>query len=150
MPVQYLEDISIGDRFSSGQDYKVTREEIIEFAQKWDPNTYHIDESAAQHSIFNGLIAPASLIIAIESWLWHTVENRPALVCGLGWDNVRFIAPVRPNDSLSMDFECIEVRPSESMPDCGIIRTNLKISNQHHEPVLMLTDSYLIKKRFPK
>ena len=147
MPIKYLEDIKVGDKFSSGQDYEVTKEEIIEFATKWDPNTYHIDEDAAKDSMFNGLIAPASLVIAIENWLWHRIANKPALVAGLGWDDVRFVAPVRPNDRLSMVFECIDIRPSESIPDCGILRSNLTVSNQNGKPVLTLTDSYLIKKR---
>ena len=147
MPIRYLEDIKIGDIFSSGQEYRVTKEEIIEFAHKWDPNIYHIDEKVAENSIFNGLIAPASLVIAIESWLWHSIENKPALVCGLGWDDVRFVAPVRPDDRLSLHSQCIDMRPSESMPDCGVLQTNLKILNQNDEPVLTLTDSYLIKRR---
>ena len=149
MSIKYLEDIKVGDKFSSSKEYLVTKKEIMEYAQKWDPNIYHIDEDVAQESMFNGLIAPASLVIAIESWLWHTTDNKPALVCGLGWDEVRFITPVRPDDRLTMDFECFDVRPSESMPDCGIIRTNLRISNQNGEPALTLKDSYLIKRRIP-
>ena len=149
MPTKYLEDIKIGDIFSSGQDYEITKEEIFEFANRWDPNTYHLDEDVAEDSIFNGLIAPACLIIAIESWLWHSIENKPALVCGLGWDEVKFVGPARPGDRLSLHSECIDIRPSDSMPDCGILRTNLKVSNQNGEPILTLTDSYLIKKRIP-
>jgi len=149
MPIKYLEDIKVGDIFYSAQQYEVTKQEIMEFAYKWDPNVYHIDENAAANSIFNGLIAPASLVIAIESWLWHSIENKPALVCGLGWDEVRFVAPVRPDDRLHLHSECIDVRPSESIPGTGILQTNLTISNQNDEPVLTLTDSYLIKKRLP-
>ena len=147
MPIKFFEDFSIGDEISGKQDYEVTKEEIIDFANKWDPHPFHTDEEAAIYSIFKGLTAPATLVIAIAGWLWHRVEDKPALIAGLGWDEVRFLHPVRPGDKLSITFKCIDARPSESKPDCGILSTRVTITNQKGDPILRLFDKYLVKKR---
>lgn len=147
MPLKYFEDFRIGQVVAGKQSYKVTKEEIVEFARKWDPHSFHIDEDAGNNSIFKGLTAPATLVLAIASWLWHTVEKKPALVAGLGWDYVRFAAPVRPGDRLSFAFECVDARPSESRPDCGILSTQVIVMNQNGEAVLKLVDNYLVKRR---
>ncbi len=147
MPYKYFEDFSIGQVISGTQCYEVTKEEIIEFARKWDPYSFHTDEKAAKDSIFKGLTAPATLVIAIASWLWHTVNGKPAMVAGLGWEEVRFLKPVRPGDRLSIKFECLDTRPSESKPDCGIVSTRVTVTNQKREAVLSLLDSYLIQRR---
>jgi len=145
--IKYFEDFRVGQTVKGKQYYEVTREEIIEFARKWDPHSFHMDDSAAGDSIFKGLTAPATLVIAIASWLWHTLESKPALVAGLGWDYVQFAAPVRPGDRLSFAFECVDARPSESKPDCGILSTRVTVTNQNGEAVLKLVDNYLVKKR---
>ncbi len=147
MPLKYFEDFRIGQVVTSKQYYEVTRGEIIEFAQKWDPHSFHTDEKSASDTIFKGLTAPATLVIAIASWLWHRVDEKPALVAGLGWDYVRFMAPVRPGDRLSFAFECVDARPSESKPDCGILSTQVTVTNQNGEAVLKLVDNYLVKRR---
>lgn len=147
MPLTYFEDFRIGQVVSGKQSYEVTRKEIIEFAKKWDPHPFHTDEQSAGDTIFKGLTAPATLVIAIASWLWHTVDEKPALVAGLGWDYVRFAAPVRPGDRLTIVFECVDARPSESKPDCGILSTKVTVTNQNGEAVLKLVDNYLVKRR---
>jgi acyl dehydratase len=147
VPLKYFEDFRIGQVVSGKQFYEVTKEEIIEFARKWDPHSFHTDENAASDSVFEGLTAPATLVIAVASWLWHTVESKPALVAGLGWDYVRFAAPVRPGDRLAIMFECVDARPSESRPDCGILTTRVTVSNQNGDAVLKLLDNYLVKRR---
>jgi acyl dehydratase len=147
VPLKYFEDFSIGQVVSSKQTYEVTKEEIIKFARKWDPHQFHTDEKYARDSIFKGLTAPASLVIAISGWLWHRVEEKPTLVAGLGWDHVQFAAPVRPGDRLSISFECVDARPSESKPDCGILSTKVTVTNQNGEAVLKLVDNILVKKR---
>jgi acyl dehydratase len=75
------------------------------------------------------------------------VDEKPALVAGLGWEYVRFAAPVRPGDRLSFAFECVDARPSESKPDCGILSTKVTVTNQNGEAVLKLVDNYLVKRR---
>ena len=147
MPIKYFEDFSIGQVVSGKQYYEVTKEEIIEFARKWDPHPFHTDEKSARDSIFGGLTAPATLVIAIASRLWHTADDKPALVAGLGWDHVQFAGPVRPGDRLSISFECVDARSSESKPDCGILTTQVTVTNQNGDVVLKLLDSYLVKKR---
>jgi acyl dehydratase len=147
VPLTYFEDFRIGQVVSGKQSYEVTRKEIIGFANKWDPHSFHTDEKSAGDTIFKGLTAPAALVIAIAGWLWHTVDEKPALVAGLGWDYVRFAAPVRPGDRLAIMFECVDARPSESKPDCGILTTQVTVTNQNGDAVLKLVDNYLVKRR---
>ena len=147
MPARYFEDFSTGDIIAGGQEYHVTKEEIIEFARKWDPHLFHTDEEAAKDSLFGGITAPATLVLAIASWLWHTADDRPALVAGLGWEEVRFLGPVRPGDRLSISFRCTDKRPSDSRPDFGILSSEVTVKNQDGSPVLVLVDSYLVKRR---
>lgn len=150
MPLKYFEDFRIGQIAKSKKYYEVTKEEIIEFAKKWDPHSFHIDEKSADDTIFRGLTAPATLVIAIAGWLWHTVDKKPALVAGMGWDHVQFVTPVRPGDRLSISFECVDARPSESKPECGILTTRVTVRNQNGETVLNLVDNYLVKRRGKK
>jgi acyl dehydratase len=150
VPVKYFEDFHIGQVVKGKQYYEVTKEEVIEFARKWDPFPFHTDERAAKDSIFKGLTAPAVMVIAISSWLWHTVDGKLAMVSGLGWKEVRFLQPVRPDDKLSIKFECVDVRPSESKPYCGIVSTRVTVTNQKGEAVLSLLDSYLVQRRGKK
>jgi len=149
IPVQltYFEDFSIGEIIPGEQDYEVTRDEIIEFARKWDPHPFHVDEEAAGASLFKGLTAPATLVVAIAGWLWHRTVKKPALTAGLGWEEVRFLAPARPGDRLSITLKCIDARLSGSRPDCGILSTEIMVTNQNGEPVLSILDSCLVKKR---
>ncbi len=150
MSLRYFEEFSIGQVISGTKQYDVTKEEIIEFARKWDPYPFHTDEKAAKDSIFKGLTAPATLVIAIASWLWHRVNGKPAMVAGLGWEEVLFLKPVRPGDKLSIRFECVDVRPSESKPNSGIVSTRVTVTNQKGEAVLSLLDSYLVQRRSKK
>jgi len=143
----YFEDFSVGDVIQGGEAYVVTKEDIIEFAEKWDPHPFHTNEESARSSIFKGLAAPAAMIVAIAGWLWHRADRKPCLVAGLGWDEVRFLEPVRPGDILSIKYECTDARPSSGRRDCGVICTEVTVTNQRGVRVLTLRDGYLVKKR---
>lgn len=147
MPVLHFEDFRVGDVIQGGQSYVVTKEDIIEFAEKWDPHPFHTNEESARSSIFKGLTAPAAMIVAIAGWLWHRADRKPVLAAGLGWDEVRFLEPVRPGDILSIKYECTDARPSNSKRDFGVICTEVAVTNQRGIPVLTLRDSYLVRKR---
>ena len=147
MSLRYFEDLKVGDMLYGSEEFVVTKEEVVEYAKRWDPQPFHTDETAARDSMFGGLVAPASFVLAIESWLWHTIEDRPALAVGVGYDDLRLLNPVRPGDRLSITIEIVEARPSESRPDCGIVRTRVILTNQRDEQVLTLIDTCLISKR---
>ncbi|MEH6545720.1 MAG: MaoC family dehydratase [Sneathiella sp.] len=147
MSIIYFEDFSVGDKTFFGEK-KVTREEILEFAQKYDPQSFHVDENAANESIYGGLIASG----------WHTggmlmrmmVDNMVNQRAGLGspgFDDLRWILPVRPNDVLRFESTVIEARKSSSRPDMGIIRAQIYLFNQNDEKVLSVKTIGMMKTR---
>ena len=142
--LQHFEDYRVGGVARAGE-YLVTREEIIEFASKWDPQPFHIDEKAAEESDFGGLVACGCHTLAIAIWLMNRKEIRPCIVAGFGWDELRFPNPVRPGDRLSVTVECLEKRPSASRPQCGIVHTLCTVSNQRGSQVLRFKDTILVR-----
>lgn len=134
----YLEDFE-ADQIVELGSRTVTKEEIIEFAEQFDPQPFHIDETAAAETIYGGLIASG----------WHTVcLFMRLLVDGLlsnaasmgspGVDEVRWLKPVRPGDVLTARGVIHEVIPSRSKPDRGVLRTTYEMYNQHGERVLSM------------
>lgn len=131
----YYEDIEVGDTYSFG-DRTISKDEIIEFAEQYDPQTYHVDEEAAQESLFGELIASG----------WHTaslcmrefVENiaDEAWLGARGIDDLRWIKPVTPGDTLSMTVEVVDKRPLEDDRTVGHVDTRLTAYNQDDEAVL--------------
>lgn len=147
MSIRHFEDFQAGEKTTVAEQYPVTKEEIIEFGKKWDPQPFHIDEEAAEASGFGGLIAPGCLIVSIAIRLLNQPETRADVLAGLGWDELRFPNPVRPGDRLSLTVECLETRDSDSKPDRGIVRTLITVGNQKGEPVLTFKDNILVAKR---
>ena len=99
----YLEDLEEGWSQSAGA-YRVEREEILEFAAKWDPQPWHVDEAAAEASMFGGLTACAAHTMAIQSRLTHELPTRMATIAGLGNDGMELTAPVRPGASAGTGY----------------------------------------------
>ncbi|WP_339631293.1 MaoC family dehydratase [uncultured Sneathiella sp.] len=147
MSTIYFEDIAVGDRTASGSK-SVTKEEIIEFARKYDPQPFHTDEDAAKDSIYGGLIASGWHTTAIlMRLLVDNMTNKRAGLGSPGCDDLRWVRPVRPGDALRYESEVIETRKSESRPDMGIIRADVKLFNQNDEVVLTLKSIGMVKTR---
>jgi len=146
MSRNYFEDFRVGERRTAGE-YVVTENEIVEFASKWDPEPFHVDPDAARASVFAGLTACGTHIIAIRNWLIHRLPNKAHVLAGLGIEDLRFATPVRPGDRLSLSIECVEARPSSSKPDRGIVRSVLTVTNQKGETVLTTTEAVLVARR---
>ncbi len=146
MPTKYFEDFQVGERATFGA-HLVTREEIVEFAAKWDPQPFHLDEEAAAASSFGGLAASGAHVVAITVSLIVARDVQVATIAALGWDEVRFLAPVRPGDVLSLVHECLETRASRSKPDRGIVKNRIVALNDRGEPVLSYTDTILVARR---
>lgn len=134
----YLEDFFEGSVLELGT-YEVTREEIIDFARKYDPQPFHTDDEAAKKSIYSGLIASG----------WQTCAIMMRLVCdGLlkesgslgspGVDGVRWLKPVRPGDVLRGRMTVTETRASASKPDRGVVKSRWDMYNQNDELVMTL------------
>lgn len=145
--MKYLDDFTPGEKVKVGVHH-VTSEEIVTFARAWDPQPVHIDPYSASASPFGGLIASGAHIVAISVELLVTSGEQPvAIIAALGWDKVRFLAPVRPGDTLTLTRHCLEARPSESKPDRGVLRNELVLTNQAGTAVLSYEDSILVRTR---
>lgn len=143
----YFEDIEIGQKMVS-KPRQVTKEEIIAFAKKYDPQPFHVDEEAAKNGIYGGLIASgwhtASIMMRM---LVETMTGRSAGLGSPGFDDLRWWKPVRPGDTLHMESEVSEKRRSASRPDMGIIRSRVKVINQDGEVVLSFHSIGMYKTR---
>ena len=148
MAILYFEDFTIGSTRGFG-GYEVTKEEIIEFASRWDPQPFHVDEAVAQASVFGGLTASACHTFAIISVLTSRHPDVIKTVAALGFEEMRFPNPVRPGDRLSFVSECIARRESRSRPTIGIVTTRGMLKNQDGLPVLTMQTTFMVEKRPP-
>ena len=147
MDIMYFEDIEVGRKRTKSVTYQVNKEEIIEFARHWDPRSFHIDEVAAVSSVFGGLVACSAHIFSILSWFATHGQSRTASIAALGFDKLRMHHPVRPSDTLSCRFECLEKRESHSKQDRGLVRTLATISNQQNIEVFSAIVTTMVEKR---
>jgi acyl dehydratase len=131
----YFEDFEVGKTYPVGSR-SVTEEEIIAFATQFDPQPFHVDKDAAAKSIFGGIIASG----------WHTCSMiMRVMVDGFlkesssmgspGVDEIRWIKPVRANDTLAITTTVLDAKPSGSRPDRGVVWTEWRATNQHGEVV---------------
>lgn len=144
----YFEDVVTGGKLRSGP-YRVSKEEMIEYSLKWNPLPFHIDEAAAKASIYGGLTAPSTYILAVRTVLLDRLPLTEAMSGTIVWDDVRFLIPVRPQDEISLELELIEKRLSRSKPDRGIVKTRVTLFNQHGEAVMTQFDTIMLKLRKP-
>ncbi|MCB1843877.1 MAG: MaoC family dehydratase N-terminal domain-containing protein [Halioglobus sp.] len=144
----YFEDHRVGYRVECGA-YTVHKSEVIEFAQKWDPQPWHIDETLAQQSIFGGLTACSAHIFSIyciTSPQWQNGAVQQA-VASLGFDDLRMHKPVYAGDRLRCITVVDEARASNSKPDCGIVIYASELLNQHDDSVFSIKCSTLMARR---
>jgi acyl dehydratase len=149
--VACYEDVEVGERHAGSERYRVTREAIVAYALEWDSRDYHVDEQAAKSSIFGGLVASGSHVIAIWTRLSLAARRaaRPwATLAGLG-SELEMRTPVRPGDELRYAGEVIEKRESQSRPGAGIVRTRHRLYNQRDEIVFESVSAVLLKRRTP-
>ena len=132
----HFEDLRPGERFESG-GYTLTESDIIGFALKYDPQPFHIDAEAAKKTEFGGLIASGFQTLAVGfRVLYQTGFLTTANLGGAGIDELRWLKPVRPGDTLRSTAEILEATPSKSKPDRGIVKYRLTVSNQRAEKVI--------------
>ena len=134
----YFEDFPPGDVRES-LPWAVTREQIVAFAQQFDPQPFHTDDEAARRSIYGGLLASGWHTTAIVMrLLWETFLKDAASLGSPGVDEVRWLKPVRPGDTLRARFTVTEVRASGRRPDRGVVRSLSEVFNQHGELVMTM------------
>jgi acyl dehydratase len=142
----YLEDLHVGQRFTSGV-YRVDEDRIKSFAREFDPQPFHLDEAIAKRSIFRGLAASG----------WHTAAATMRLlvtsglplatgIIGLGGE-IAWSNPTRPGDTLHVESEILEIVPSRSKPNQGVVRVRSITLNQNGDQVQVFTAKILVFKR---
>lgn len=147
MAVRYLEDFAVGQTFGSGR-LVVGREHIKEFAAAFDPQPFHLDEKAAQDTIFRGLAASGWHTAAMTMRLLVESELKPAGgIVGAVADEFRWPRPVRPGDELHLKSEVLDVRPSTSRPNQGLIKVRTTTLNQDSDPVQILVANLVVLRR---
>ena len=144
MTILYFEETEVGELRMAGP-YLVSKDDIIQFAEKFDPQPFHINEEAAARSVFSGLTASGAHTFAILiSLLSKTEPYSLRVVAGLGWDELRLPIPVRPGDELSLEVTILDKRQSKSNSDRGIIRNQIHLRNQKGEIVLQGVNNLLV------
>jgi len=142
----YLDDLRVGQRFTSG-NYVMEAARIKEFAAEFDPQPFHLEEAAAEASVFKGLAASG----------WHTAAAAMRLlvtgglpfasgIVGLGGE-IAWPKPTRPGDTLHVESEIVEITPSRSKPHQGIVTVSVTMFNQNQEAVYVLTAKLLVSRR---
>lgn len=144
----YFEDVEVGSERVFGH-YDVTREEVLEFARKYDPQPFHLSDEAAAKTHFGRLAASG----------WHTcamtmrvivdaiTEEKQAGLGSPGVDDLRWLKPVYPGDQLTVTGRIVDKTPSRSKPDIGSVRTETIVTNQDAVPVMRFVSIVLMRRR---
>ncbi|MGN6499965.1 MAG: MaoC family dehydratase [Tsuneonella sp.] len=148
--MQYFEDIEVGRTASFGH-YEVTREEVMAFAAKYDPQPFHLDDAAAARTHFGRLSASGwhTCAMTMSMLVENLKENRQAGLGSPGVDELRWKKPVYPGDTLRVETTVLEKRRSRSRPEMGIFKSKLRVFNQDDEPVLEMVSNGLVQVRDP-
>jgi len=143
----YFEDFEPGRKFATAGK-TISEAEILEFALKYDPQPFHMDREAAKNSIYGGLIASGiqTLAVALRLIIQRGVLCESSLGSP-GIDELRWLKPVRPGDTLSARMTVLETIPSRSKPDRGILRSLLEMRNQRDETVVTVRGLSLLGRR---
>lgn len=142
----YLDDLTVGQRFTSGT-YHVTTDEIVAFARHFDPQPFHTDPEAAKHTFFGQLVASG----------WHTAAITMRLlveggmpaeggIVGAGGE-IGWPKPTLPGSTLHVESEILEIRPSRSRPDRGMVTVRCETKNEHGEVVQLMTTKVVVPRR---
>lgn len=146
LSLRYLDDLAVGDRFTSAE-HAMDAEQILAFARQFDPQPFHLDDAAAQATLFGGLAASG----------WHTaaVTMRMLVTSGLpiaggiigAGGELTWPRPTRPTDVLHVVSEILEIQPSRSRPDRGMVTVRSETRNQHGDAVQVSTVRIVVPRR---
>lgn len=142
-PPRKFEDLALGEERKSGPR-SVTAEEMVEFAQKYDPQWFHADPDAARQSIFGEVVASGVFILAIWRQLDHVMNSDIDFVCGIGFDEFRLETALRPGDTVTAHSRIVELLPSSSRDDRGTAITQYRLTNQDGDTVLRFKSINLV------
>lgn len=142
-----FEDFSPG-HFGTFGPRHVTREEILAFASEYDPQPMHLDESAAKASMLNGLAGSGwHLCSIVMRMMFDGYIHRTASLGSPGVDELRWLAPFRPGDDLTLDVDVIAARVSRSRPDTGIVTLKCRVRNGKGQPLAEMVSPIMVRRR---
>lgn len=144
--MRYYEDLNVGE-VSVSSPRTLTREEMIEFARRYDPQYFHIDEEAARKSIFGEVIASGIYTMAIWRQLDHQISSDIRWICGIAWDEVRWPLAVRSGNTLRARATVLSMRDSDTRPERGIIVMLYEMLTAQDQLVWTARGTNLIEKR---
>lgn len=148
MNPHYLDDLVPGQRFKGTTRLRMETDRIKAFAAEFDPQPFHLDEQAASASIFQSLAASGWHTAAATMRLLVDSEFQPAGgIVGAGFDELRWPRPVHPGDELRVESEVLEVRPSKSRPEQGLVKVRTTTLNQHDEIVQVSVGNLVVPRR---
>ena len=146
--MQYFEDIEVGRTASFGS-YAVTREEVMDFAARYDPQPFHLSDEAAAQTHFGRLSASGwhTCAMVMSMLVAHLKENRQAGLGSPGIDELKWVKPVYPGDTLRCETEILEKRVSASRPEMGIFKSRMRVFNQNDVMVMTFVSNGLVATR---
>ncbi len=144
--VRWFEDFQVGEQFTYGH-WLMTREQMIAFAELYDPEPFHLDESLAHQQGWGGLIASGMQIGAIWRRLSKEAFPNAATVISPGWDQIRWLKPVYADDLLSVHTEITEARPLDSRPGEGLVKLQNSLLRADDEEVARLSSTWFVRRR---
>ena len=151
--MKYFEDMVVGTVTQSSRTYLVTREEVIAFAEKYDPQPFHLDDEAAKTTFFGRLSASGwhtgamAMRLMVDTWR----DGEPTAGLGSpGIDELRWKKPVYPGDKLRVEMELISKRRMASRPDMGLTKSKQTVYNQDNEVVMTMISNGMIRVRNPE
>jgi acyl dehydratase len=144
---RWFDDFRVGESFEFGH-HQVTEQEIIDFARRYDPQPFHLDAEAAVQSHFGGLVASGWMTCGVLMRMLcdHFIPAHSSMGSP-GIDELRWLKPVRPGDRLRARVEILDVKPSTSKPDRGVITVRQQLINQHDELVMSQSGRGMYKRR---
>jgi len=146
--MRYFEDIAVGAETVFG-DYDVTREEVIEFARKYDPQPFHLSDEEAAKTHFGRIAASGwhTCAMTMAVIARYVVKDEQAGLGSPGVDELRWLKPVYPGDRLTVRGSVVDTTPSRSKPHIGTIRTRTVVSNQDGIDVMSFTSIVMMQRR---
>jgi acyl dehydratase len=144
---RYFEDITDGERLNC-RNVQVTREDIVAFASRFDPQPFHTDEEAARASVFGGLIASSLHVLSGCTRVVVEAQGDVAILSGVGLDEVRMFNPVRPGDILRVEARWTDLRRTRKA-DQGLGAIKCRVTNQNGEQIIEYGYRYLLACRSP-
>lgn len=146
--MRYFEDVAVGDVARFG-DYAVTRDEVIDFARKYDPQPFHLSDEAAAQTHFGRLAASGwhTCAMTMAMLVAHMHDEGHASLGSPGIDELRWLRPVYPGDRLRCETEVLDTRRSASRPEMGIVRSRMRVLNQDDVVVMTFESNGMMRTR---